>query len=349
MSSLTLTGISRAFGAFEAVRPTTLEIASGEFFAVLGPSGCGKTTLLRLIAGYEPPDAGTIALDGVDITKASPRERGIGMVFQNYALFPHMNVFDNVAFGLRARRVSGSSVAARVAAALRSVKMEGKSSSPVTALSGGEQQRVAVARALVLLPRLLLFDEPLSNLDAALRVETRDEIRELQRSTGITTVYVTHDQGEAMALADRMAVMQGGSVEQSGTPAELYDAPATPFVASFLGGASLIEGDLSADRTFRAAGGIALRVPAAVRAPAPGPVTLAAKPEGVAVLRGDGGEIAATVIAAEYTGFTTAYRLGAGETPLKALEVSGAPGAGAQPGARVSLRLDWTHCALYAR
>jgi len=349
MASLTLAAVARRFGTFDAVHPTTLEIASGEFFGVLGPSGCGKTTLLRLIAGYEPPDAGTICLDGVDITHASPRERGIGMVFQNYALFPHMTVFDNVAFGLRARRVPRPDVGPRVTAALESVKMAAKASAPVTALSGGEQQRVAVARAIVLRPRLLLFDEPLSNLDAALRLETREEIRELQRATGITTVYVTHDQGEAMALADRMAVMRAGRVEQAGTPAELYDAPATPFVAAFLGGATLITGELTAEGTLRVPGEHPLRIPGGVRAPAPGPVVLAVKPEGVSLARGDEGEIGATVLSSEYTGFTTAYRLSAMGTDVKALEVSSASGPALAPGARVRLRLNWTHCSLHAQ
>ena len=349
MASLRLTGIARKYGTFEAVRSTTLEIATGEFFAVLGPSGCGKTTLLRLIAGYEPPDGGTIALDGADITGLPPRERGIGMVFQNYALFPHMNVFDNVAFGLRAQRAPARAVAPGVMAALESVRMSAKARSAVTALSGGEQQRVAVARALVLRPRLLLFDEPLSNLDAALRLQTREEIRQLQQSTGITTVYVTHDQGEAMAMADRMAVMRAGGVEQTGTPAELYDRPATAFVASFLGGASLVEGELCADGMLRTEAGPPLRVPEGVPRPAPGPVVLAVKPEALALERGGGGAIDATVLSAEYTGFTTAYVCRAGETLLKALAMSRAAGKGIAPGARVSLRIDWTHCSLHAR
>ena len=349
MASLTLAGVARRFGAFVAVQPTTLEIPSGEFFAVVGPSGCGKTTLLRLIAGYERPDGGTVAIDGVDITAHSPRERGIGMVFQNYALFPHMSVFENVAFGLRAQRVSREALGPRVSAALESVKMAAKASASVTALSGGEQQRVAVARALVLRPRLLLFDEPLSNLDATLRLETREEIRQIQRSTGITTVYVTHDQGEAMALADRMAVMRRGSVEQAGTPAELYDRPSTAFVASFLGGASLVEGELCADGTFRGAGGIVLRVPDGFRAGGARPAVLALKPEGVTIERAGGGEIEATVLSAEYTGFTTAYRLDARGVPLKALEVSGAHGATVPPGSPVRLRLDWIHCSIHPR
>ena len=346
MATLTLAGVVRRYGAFTAVQPTTLEIASGEFFAVLGPSGCGKTTLLRLIAGYEQPDGGSVAIDGDDVTALPPRERGIGMVFQNYALFPHMSVFENVAFGLRAQRVPGPAVAPRVTAALESVAMAAKASHPVTALSGGEQQRVAVARAMVLRPRILLFDEPLSNLDAALRLETREEIRRLQRSTGITTVYVTHDQGEAMALADRMAIMRAGRVEQAGPPVELYERPATPFVASFLGGASLIPCAVGPGRRIAIEGGAALRVPEEVCIPEAGPALLAVKPEAAVIARGGGGDFEAAVLSAEYTGFTTAYRLEAPGMILKALAVSGAPIA---PGTRVRVRIDWRHCSVYGR
>jgi len=246
MAGLKLEGISKSFGRFAAVRPIRLEIRPGEFFAILGPSGCGKSTLLRMIAGYEQPDAGRVFLGETDITSLRPQDRGIGMVFQNYALFPHMTVFENVAFGLRARKVSGGSIREQVAAALESVSLSGKSDSSVPALSGGEQQRVAVARALVIRPRVLLFDEPLSNLDIALRLQTREEIRTLQRATGITTVYVTHDQGEAMSLADRIAVMRAGEVEQAGEPGILYNSPANSFVAEFLGGASLIDCHLDA-------------------------------------------------------------------------------------------------------
>lgn len=204
MAALSIDGIVKAFGGLPAVRSVTLDIGSGEFFSLLGPSGCGKTTLLRIIAGFERPDSGTIVLDGIDITNVPPGERAIGMVFQNYALFPHLTLFENVAFGLRARHVPESEIRKRVEEALTRVALPGKGARSVTELSGGEQQRVAVARALVLRPRVLLFDEPLSNLDVALRVTTREEIRSLQRATGVTTVYVTHDQTEAMSLADRI-------------------------------------------------------------------------------------------------------------------------------------------------
>ena len=348
MSALRLKGIAKSFGAFAAVRPTDLEIDSGEFFAILGPSGCGKTTLLRMIAGYERPDQGGVFLGDAEITSRSPQDREVGMVFQNYALFPHMSVFENVAFGLRSRKVPGESVRPRVMAALESVRMADKSTAPVPALSGGEQQRVAVARALVVRPRLLLFDEPLSNLDIALRLRTREEIRSLQQSTGITTVYVTHDQGEAMSLADRIAVMRSGAVEQSGTPAVLYDSPASTFVAEFLGGATLIECRLDAGRGLLTWNGADLRPPDGYRLPPPGPIVLAVKPEGLSF--GDGteeGAVRATVRSREYTGFTTTFGLLAGDRLLKALVVSTAETARIGPGTNVTLRLDWRHCHLF--
>jgi ABC-type Fe3+/spermidine/putrescine transport system ATPase subunit len=353
MAGLRLEGIAKSFGRFAAVRPIHLEIRPGEFFAILGPSGCGKSTLLRMIAGYERPDAGRVFLGETDITSQRPQDRGIGMVFQNYALFPHMTVFENVAFGLRARKVSpkisNDAISAQVAAALESVRLSEKSRSPVPALSGGEQQRVAVARALVIRPRLLLFDEPLSNLDIALRLQTREEIRMLQRATGITTVYVTHDQGEAMSLADRIAVMRAGEVEQAGEPGILYNSPANSFVAEFLGGASLIDCHLDGAGRVIAWNGISLPVPAGFPVPPPGPAVLAIKPEGLSFAEGgENGVVEALVRSREYTGFTTAFTLLAGDRVLKALVVSTQGTAGIVPGKNVSLRVDWRHCSLFA-
>jgi iron(III) transport system ATP-binding protein len=348
MAALSLRGISKNFGRFAAVRPTDLEVSSGEFFAILGPSGCGKSTLLRMIAGYERPDTGRVFLGDADITSGRPQERGIGMVFQNYALFPHMTVFDNVAFGLRARKVSGDAIRAQVRAALESVSLSEKSDSSVPALSGGEQQRVAVARALVIRPRLLLFDEPLSNLDIALRLQTREEIRTLQRSTGITTLYVTHDQGEAMSLADRIAVMRAGRIEQSDEPGKLYNNPANPFVAEFLGGATLIDCELDRGGGVLTWGGVSLPVPAGLPVPAPGPVVLAIKPEGVSFAEGgEGGVMKAQVRSREYTGFTTTFTLLAGGRVLKALVVSTPETGAIAPGESVAVRVDWRHCSLY--
>ncbi len=348
MSALRLKAVSKSFGSFAAVRPTDLEISSGEFFAILGPSGCGKTTLLRMIAGYERPDAGEVFLGDDEITSLTPRDREIGMVFQNYALFPHMTVFENVAFGLRSRKISGDAMRARVMEALESVRMTEKSGSAVPALSGGEQQRVAVARALVVRPRLLLFDEPLSNLDIALRLQTREEIRALQRSTGITTVYVTHDQGEAMSLADRIAVMRGGAVEQSAGPAVLYGEPASTFVAEFLGGASLVDCDLDAARGLITWNDVALPLPPGVAVLPSGPAVLALKPEGLSFAAGEKeGAFRAIVRSREYTGFTTTFSLTAGGRQLKALVVSTPETGIIAPGTNVAVNVDWRHCHIF--
>ncbi|HEX9652358.1 MAG TPA: ABC transporter ATP-binding protein [bacterium] len=244
MSKVTLKNLTKTFGGITAVSNLDLEIEQGEFFSILGPSGCGKTTTLRMIAGFEFPTLGQIFFDDRDVTFLPPHRRNTGMVFQNYALFPHMTVFENVAFGLQARRVQKSAVKKRVDDALKLVDLSGFEKRKVTELSGGQQQRVAIARAIVIEPVILLLDEPLSNLDAKLREETRDELRALQRRLGITTVYVTHDQEEALALSDRMAVMKSGVCHQVGTPAEIYLRPVDRFVASFVGRSNILEGQI---------------------------------------------------------------------------------------------------------
>jgi iron(III) transport system ATP-binding protein len=240
MPLLSLQNISKSFGTTRAVNDVSLDVSKGEFFGLLGPSGCGKTTTLRMIAGLEQPDTGSIKFDGKDITTLPPERRGFGMVFQNYALFPHLNVFENVAFGLRARRKSKAEMDERVAGALELVQLPGYGKRRVDELSGGQQQRVAIARAIAIEPVLLLFDEPLSNLDVSLREETRGELRELVTRLGLTAVYVTHDQEEAFALCDRISVLVGGTLMQSGQPRELYEQPADISVARFLGRNNLI-------------------------------------------------------------------------------------------------------------
>jgi len=239
---LTIKGLRKRFGRQEALAGVDLEIRPGEFFCLVGPSGCGKTTLLRCVAGFARPDAGEIMLDGERLDPLPPHRRGLGMVFQNYALFPHLSVRENVAYGLRARKLPAAVVSKRVEQALAQVRLAHRASSFPGMLSGGEQQRVATARALAIEPRLLLMDEPLSNLDAKLRVEMREEIRGVQRALGITTLYVTHDQEEALALADRIAVMNAGALEQIGSPLEIYRRPATPFVAGFIGHTNFLAG-----------------------------------------------------------------------------------------------------------
>ncbi len=232
---LTLDHVGKRYGTVVAVQDVTVEVAQGEFLGLLGPSGCGKTTTLQMIAGFETPTSGRILLEGRDLADVPPAKRGIGLVFQSYALFPHMSARENVAFGLDMRRVPKPERRQRVDAALDLVHLAHLADRYPRAMSGGQQQRVALARALVIEPRLLLLDEPLSNLDAKLREEMQMELREVQRRVGVTTVLVTHDQAEAMALCDRVAVMQAGRLVQIDAPWRAYDAPADGFVADFLG------------------------------------------------------------------------------------------------------------------
>ncbi len=232
---LTLDRVGKRYGAVVAVQDVAIEVAQGEFLGLLGPSGCGKTTTLQMIAGFETPTSGRILLEGRDVAGVSPAKRGIGLVFQSYALFPHMSARENVAFGLDMRRVPKPERRRRVDAALDLVHLAHLADRYPRAMSGGQQQRVALARALVIEPRLLLLDEPLSNLDAKLREEMQTELREVQRRVGVTTILVTHDQAEAMALCDRVAVMQAGRLVQVDAPWRAYDAPADGFVADFLG------------------------------------------------------------------------------------------------------------------
>jgi putative spermidine/putrescine transport system ATP-binding protein len=232
---LSLKGVRKEFNGVVAVEDFNLEVEPGEFVSFLGPSGCGKTTTLRMVAGFEPPTAGTIRLAGKDVTYAKANERNIGMVFQSYALFPNLTVSDNIGFGLRIRKEDGAAREAKVAELLDLIHLPDKGKSYPNELSGGQQQRVALARALAISPQLLLLDEPLSALDAKIRDELRAEIRRIQRQLSITTIYVTHDQEEALALSDRIVVMSKGRMEQVGAPFEIYNNPSTGFVASFVG------------------------------------------------------------------------------------------------------------------
>ena len=240
--SIEFSSIVKRFGETLALDHVSLRIEPGELFFLLGPSGCGKTTLLRTIAGFNEPDEGRVLLDGADITSLPPHRRDTGMVFQSYALWPHMTVAENVAFGLEMRKVPRADIRRRVAEALAIVRMEAQADRKPNQLSGGQQQRVALARALVVHPRCLLLDEPLSNLDAKLRLEMRTEIRRICKEAGLTSVYVTHDQKEALSIADRLAVMRAGRLEQVGTPLEVYRAPRSEFVAGFIGEANFLEG-----------------------------------------------------------------------------------------------------------
>jgi putative spermidine/putrescine transport system ATP-binding protein len=279
MAELTLENVSKRYGEHLVVEDLSLKIAQGEFLVLLGPSGCGKTTTLRMIAGFVEPSAGTIKLGGNDVTNLPPWKRNAGLVFQSYALFPHLTVEENVAFGLEMRKVPAAETRARVAEALRLVRLEGFGERLPRQLSGGQQQRVALARALAFHPDVLLLDEPLSNLDAKLRAEVRVEIRELQQKLGLTTVMVTHDQDEALSMADRLAVMAHGVVQQVGTQRDLYERPAGRFVAGFVGRSNFLEGAVAEPGTFTTAGGLRMACPSNSL----GKATLAIRPEAVSI------------------------------------------------------------------
>ena len=266
------------------VGPVSFAAAEGEFLSLLGPSGCGKTTTLRCIAGFETATGGDVLIDGRSILGLPPNRRDVGLVFQSYALFPHLTVFENVAFGLRLRQRPAPEIARRVADALRLVDLAGLEGRHPSQLSGGQQQRVALARCLALEPRLLLLDEPLSNLDLKLRIQMRSEIRKLQRRLGKTAIYVTHDQGEALALSDRIVVMSAGRIEQIGTPREVYETPRTRFVADFIGASNLLAGVVEPSGTTIRVGDARLT---SRDASVPGPVTVLIRPERIRVVAPD--------------------------------------------------------------
>ena len=252
-SFIRISNVTKRYGAVTAVSDVSLDIRRGEFFALLGPSGCGKTTLLRMLAGFEIPDEGQIIIDGVDMAGVAPNKRPVNMVFQSYAVFPHMSVADNVAYGLKIDGVPKAERDVRVAEALELVKLGGYGPRMPDQMSGGQRQRVALARALVKRPKVLLLDEPLSALDAKLREAMRIELAQIQLKVGVTFVMVTHDQDEAMAMADRCALMQGGTMQQCGTPWDMYEYPANRFVADFIGSVNMVEGTLTEDERDHAA------------------------------------------------------------------------------------------------
>jgi putrescine transport system ATP-binding protein len=277
---LRIDGLTKRFGSVAAVDRLSLDIHAGEFFALLGPSGCGKTTLLRLIAGFERPDVGRVVLDGVDVTRVPPYRRPLNMLFQNDALFPHLSVADNVAFGLKQEGLAKAEIAGRVSDMLALVKLGGFGARKPSELSGGQRQRVALARALVKRPRLLLLDEPLAALDTKLRDTTRFELMELRRQLGLTFVIATHDRGEAMVVAARIGLMDSGRLMQVGTPADIYERPVSRWVADFIGGANVFEGRVGDDRRSvegTAAGRLIVATP--IEAESRTPVWVAVRPE----------------------------------------------------------------------
>jgi putative spermidine/putrescine transport system ATP-binding protein len=303
MAFLELSGIQKRFGDVAAVQDFDLAVERGEFVSFLGPSGCGKTTTLRMIAGFERPTAGSIAIDGTNVTHRAPNQRNVGMVFQSYALFPNMNVAANIGYGLKIRKRSKADIERRVAELLDLIHLEGRGDRFPWQLSGGQQQRVALARALAIEPTVLLLDEPLSALDAKIRVALRHEIREIQRQLGITTVYVTHDQEEALELSDRIVVMSEGRIEQIGTPFEIYNFPATAFVASFVGTLNAMDAtivDASAGRL--SLGGHEIRTTSELTGSTGQTVTVALRPEMIALTSPDGSNVVAVSPGAEMSG-----------------------------------------------
>jgi putative spermidine/putrescine transport system ATP-binding protein len=336
---LQLDSLEKRFGTLAVTRGVSLSVNRSEFVALLGPSGSGKTTVLRLVAGFETPDSGRIVVEGQDVTAIAPERRRFGMVFQHYALFPHMTVGENVTFGLESQGVAGDAARERVAETLAAVELAGYEDRRVTQLSGGQQQRVALARALAPRPRVLLLDEPLSNLDPTLRDRTRRELKRVIRSVGITTLFVTHEQEEAFELGDRVAVLSAGSLEQVGSPEELYEEPKTRFVATFIGRSTVLAGTWTGDGAVRLAEGIAWRAEGAPGLHAGDPVELVVRPESLSFAPGEApGALPGEVVERRYAGRVAFFfvRLdGGGEET----EVLAAPDA-ARPGDRIAVRPD---------
>jgi putative spermidine/putrescine transport system ATP-binding protein len=321
MTFLELSSVQKQFGGTTAVEDFNLSAERGEFVSFLGPSGCGKTTTLRMIAGFEQPTAGTITIDGQDVTHRPPNRRNIGMVFQSYALFPNMSVAGNIGFGLKVRKRPKDAIRRRVDELLDLIALPGRGDRYPYQLSGGQQQRVALARALAVEPQVLLLDEPLSALDAKIRVALRKEIRAIQRQLGITTVYVTHDQEEALSLSDRVVVMSEGRIEQIGAPADIYNFPATPFVASFVGTLNLVTANVIDPATGRVSiEGQEIRTARPIEgAHAGGAVTIAIRPESIELGEGGGSNhLSGTVEDVSFLGsiVRTRVRIGNGTTTL---------------------------------
>jgi iron(III) transport system ATP-binding protein len=347
--------IALAFGRTQVLRDIDLVIEPGEFFALLGPSGSGKSTLLRVIAGFAFPQSGRVLVDGQDISQVPPWERNIGMVFQNYALWPHMTVWQNVAFGLEERRLPRAEIERRTAEALDLVGLRDLAARRPSQISGGQQQRIALARTIAIEPKVLLLDEPLSNLDAKLRVHMRTELLALQRKLGVTTIFVTHDQEEALSIADRVAVLDQGVIQQVGTPMELYDSPASRFIANFVGTINLLQGMLQ-----QADGGMVFRsdilgaIRFAAAAAPPGPAEIAIRPHAIHLAArdaaGDAGFVwvEGRVAQREFLGEFVRYTVRIGQTELIADQPHHTADPGFAPGATVRVGINPAQVRLLA-
>jgi spermidine/putrescine transport system ATP-binding protein len=344
--------VSKMFGDSAAVDDLSLDIEEGEFFSMLGPSGCGKTTTLRMIGGFEEPSYGTVYLGGRDVTDLPPYKRDVNTVFQSYALFPHLNVWENVAFGLRRKKVDKAEIAKRVDESMRLVDLLGFEKRKPTQMSGGQQQRVALARALVNHPKVLLLDEPLGALDLKLRKQMQLELKTIQQEVGITFVYVTHDQEEAMTMSDRFAVMRHGKIEQIGPPESVYERPATEFVAGFLGASNLLHGTLQGSANGTTAiktsdGGLlhaeSDRIPSGI-----GPaVRVGVRPEKITIVPDDGAppadrnHVSGLLRMATYIGVNYQYKVEGPEGNELTVYVQNLGAAGSQPKAGEHVRLEW--------
>lgn len=327
MAYLQLNALSKRYGAVDAVVATDLAVEKGEFVSLLGPSGCGKTTTLQMIAGFVEVTSGQILLDGRDITHAKPASRGLGVVFQSYALFPHMSVRDNVAFGLKMRKVPAAEIASKVKTVLDLVRLAPHAERYPRELSGGQRQRVALARALVIEPPVLLLDEPLSNLDANLREEMQFEIRRIQCAVGITTLMVTHDQAEALSISDRVVVMEAGRVTQIDAPYTLYEHPRTRFISDFVGKANLLPGDYDA-----------LGTPQVRQASGDGELTLSLRPEKIQLVNAGSGRLQGQVLDRFFFGSQWLYRI---HTSLGEITVVRANDGSAPLGNGAAVGLEW--------
>ena len=353
-ADVAIAALTKRYGDFHAVDDVSLTAGAGEFLALLGPSGSGKTTLLMAIAGFEMPDAGEISIAGQGVTELPANRRGIGVVFQNYALFPHMSVRDNIAFPLRRRGVAKAEIVERVEAAIRLVRLDGHGGKLPSALSGGQQQRVAIARATVFRPHLLLMDEPLGALDRRLREDMQFEIKELQRRLGVTIIYVTHDQEEAVMMADRIAVMRAGRIEQIGTAEDLYDRPGNAFVADFIGQTNLIEGSVrirsGAGVTVALADGqeVTLAAGGDARFEPGSAVKIALRPERLSFAGPDEPAIAGRVRESLYAGGTRLFLVEiAPGLVIKARLTSRLDTPGPRPGEPVRLAFDPAYARIY--
>lgn len=345
MATVRLQGVTKDFGEVRAVDDVTFEVAEGEFFSLLGPSGCGKTTTLRMLAGFEDPTAGAIFFNGKEVTHAKPQDRNVGMVFQNYALFAHLSVGENIAFGLKARQVEKSQIEDKVQNALQLVDLGEYANRAVSELSGGQQQRVALARALVIEPQILLLDEPLSNLDAKLRIETRERIRELQQKLDITTFYVTHDQEEALTQSDRIAVFFAGKCVQIDAPREIFCKPKSRQVMDFLGRANFLDAQIAENGTAVLAGGFAVKI-SENGFTAGTKITLGFRPHEVELFA-ESPDFTAEVKKITYLGDAEEIVLHAGEIKIEALQMHATNRPGIRVGERIPVKLPTENLNIY--